>query len=54
MGDWPRLRDRLAAGVFATLVVTSTVAVTWTWRHAYTVSRLKRGVGDTWFLGADG
>ena len=54
MGDWPRLRDRFAAGVFATLVVTSTVAVTWTWRHAYTVSRLKRGVGDTWFLGADG
>src|SRR5687767_1622981 len=28
--------------------------MTWTFRQAYAVSRLKRGVGDTWFLAADG
>jgi 1A family penicillin-binding protein len=52
--DWPRLRDRIAAAVFAALVVLSAIVMTWTFRQAYAVSRLKRGVGDTWFLAANG
>ena len=52
--SWPQIRDRIAAVVFAALVVFSAVVVTWTLRHAYAVSRLKRGVGDTWFLAANG
>jgi 1A family penicillin-binding protein len=49
-----RLRDRIAAGIFVLLVVATAIAVTWTMRQAYGVYRLRRGVGDTWFLGADG
>ena len=48
------LRDRIAAGVFAVLVVVTGVSVTWLLRQAYAVHRLTRGVGDTWFLAADG
>jgi penicillin-binding protein 1A len=47
-------RDRIAAVVFGTLVVLSAIAVTWTVRQAYVVHKLRRGVGDTWFLAADG
>lgn len=54
MSNWNRVRDRIAGVVFAVLVVLSAIAVTWTLRQAHTVSRLKRGVGDTWFLAADG
>jgi 1A family penicillin-binding protein len=48
------LRDRLAAIVFAALVVVAAFAVTWLLRQGYAVHRLTRGVGDTWFLSADG
>ena len=51
---WIRLRDRIAAVVFAALVVLGAIAVTWTLRQTYAVSRLKRGVGDTWFMAANG
>jgi 1A family penicillin-binding protein len=54
MASWRQVRDRIAAVIFAALVVFSAVAVTWTLRQAYAVSRLKRGVGDTWFLAANG
>ena len=54
MTSWPRLRDRIAGAVFATLVVVSAIVMTWTFRQAYAVYRLKRGVGDTWFLAANG
>jgi len=47
-------RDRIAGLIFATLVIVSAVAVTWTVRQAYVVHKLQRGVGDTWFLAADG
>jgi penicillin-binding protein 1A len=47
-------RDRIAAGLFALLVVVAAVGVTWLLRQGYAVHRLTRGVGDTWFLGADG
>ena len=40
--------------MFGTLVVLSAIVLTWTFRQAYAVSRLKRGVGDTWFLAANG
>ena len=49
-----RARDRVAALIFATLVVVTTVAVAWTMSQAWDVYRLRRGVGDTWFLAADG
>jgi 1A family penicillin-binding protein len=49
-----RLRDRLAAIVFVCLVAITALGVTWTMRQAYSVFRLRRGVGDTWFLAADG
>lgn len=54
MASWRQTRDRIAAVVFAALVVLSAITVVWTLRQAYAVSRLKRGVGDTWFLAADG
>ena len=49
-----RLCDRIAAAVFGTLVVLTAVTLTWTLREAWAVHKLRRGVGDTWFLGADG
>jgi 1A family penicillin-binding protein len=49
-----RLRDRIAAGVFIALVVGSTVGLTWLLRQTYVVYKLRRGVGDTWFLAANG
>ena len=54
MTGWRRVRDRIAAVVFAALVVSSAIAITWTLRQAHSVYRLKRGVGDTWFLAANG
>jgi 1A family penicillin-binding protein len=47
-------RDRIAAIIFAGLVVVAVVGVTWLARQGYAVHRLTRGVGDTWFLAADG
>ncbi len=49
-----RLRDRLAALAFGILVVIVAVSFTWTLREAWAVHKLQRGVGDTWFLAADG
>jgi penicillin-binding protein 1A len=53
-GSTHRVRDRIAAVIFVTLVACTAVAITWTGRQAYAVFRLTRGVGDTWFLAADG
>ena len=50
----PRLRDRLFGAIFAILVVLSAIGITWLFRQGYAVHRLTRGVGDTWFLSADG
>ncbi|MEX2661930.1 MAG: transglycosylase domain-containing protein, partial [Vicinamibacterales bacterium] len=49
-----RLRDRIAAGIFILLVVGTTVGLTWLIRQTYVVYKLRRGVGDTWFLAANG
>ena len=49
-----RLRHYIFVAIFAALVVGSAVAVTWTLRQTYRVYKLRRGVGDTWFLAADG
>jgi len=49
-----RTRDRIAGAIFATLVVLTVVAAVWTLRQAWGVYKLRRGVGDTWFLAADG
>jgi 1A family penicillin-binding protein len=49
-----RLRDRVAAIVFIALVLVSVVGLTWLTRQTYLVYKLRRGVGDTWFLAADG
>jgi penicillin-binding protein 1A len=52
---WSRtLRDRLFGAIFAILVVLTAVGITWLFRQGYAVHRLTRGVGDTWFLSADG
>ena len=55
---WPslsrRTRDRIAAAIFGTLVVLTAITLTWTLRQAWAVYKLRRGVGDTWFLAADG
>jgi 1A family penicillin-binding protein len=48
------VRDRIAAGLFIVLVIFTVVSVTWLLRQGYAVHRLTRGVGDTWFLAADG
>ncbi len=49
-----RVRDRIAAVIFGALVVLTAVALAWTLRQAWAVHKLRRGVGDTWFLAADG
>ncbi len=55
---WPsiprRIRDRIAAVIFGLLVVFTAIGLTWTLRQAWAVHKLRRGVGDTWFLAADG
>jgi penicillin-binding protein 1A len=48
------LRDRIAAVIFGVLVIVAAFAVTWLLRQGYAVHKLTRGVGDTWFLAADG
>jgi 1A family penicillin-binding protein len=48
------VRDKIAGGLFALLVVVTIISVTWLVRQGYAVHRLTRGVGDTWFLSADG
>ena len=48
------LRDRIAAVVFILLVIGSTAGLAWLMRQTYVVYKLRRGVGDTWFLAADG
>jgi 1A family penicillin-binding protein len=49
-----RTRDRVATLIFGLLVVLVAVSFTWTVRQAWAVHKLRRGVGDTWFLAADG
>src|SRR6187549_412041 len=52
---WSRqVRDRVFAAIFVALVIGTAVAMTWLFRQGYAVHRLTRGVGDTWFLSADG
>jgi 1A family penicillin-binding protein len=48
------VRDKIAAALFVVLVIATVVSVTWILRQGYAVHRLTRGVGDTWFLAADG
>jgi 1A family penicillin-binding protein len=48
------LRDRIAGTIFAILVVLTAVSMTWLFRQGHAVYRLTRGIGDTWFLAADG
>jgi 1A family penicillin-binding protein len=49
-----RFRDRLIAVIFIGLIVLSAAGITWLLRQTYVVYKLRRGVGDTWFLAADG
>ena len=52
---WNRsIRDRVAGILFAALVVITALSVTWLLRQGFAVYRLTRGIGDTWFLAADG
>jgi penicillin-binding protein 1A len=44
----------VAGTVFVTLVILTVISATWTLRQAWGVYKLRRGVGDTWFLAADG
>ena len=55
MALWSRRqRDRLFGGIFLVLMVLTAIGITWLFRQGYAVHRLTRGVGDTWFLSADG
>jgi 1A family penicillin-binding protein len=55
MALWSRtLRDRLFGVIFIILVILTVAGITWLFRQGYAVHRLTRGVGDTWFLSADG
>ena len=49
-----RFRRLFFTSVFIALIVASAIGVTWTMRQTYLVYKLRRGVGDTWFLAADG
>jgi len=48
------VRDRVFGLIFLVLVVVSVLATAWLVRQGRAVNRLTRGVGDTWFLSADG
>ena len=48
------LLRRLAVVGYVVLVLASTVVVIWTMKHTLAVHELRRGVGDTVFLSADG
>jgi 1A family penicillin-binding protein len=55
MRAWSRrARDRVLGFVFVVLVVLCAIGITWLFRQGYAVYKLTRGVGDTWFLSADG
>ena len=55
MPFWSRkLRDRVFGAIFIVLVVLTVIATAWLFRQGWAVHRLTRGVGDTWFLAADG
>jgi 1A family penicillin-binding protein len=49
-----RTRDRVFAAIFISLVIVTAVGLTWLMRQTYVVYKLRRGVGDTWFLAANG
>jgi 1A family penicillin-binding protein len=49
-----QVRDRVFGAIFVALVIATAVAMTWLFKQGYAVHRLTRGVGDTWFLSADG
>ena len=49
-----KLRRWVVTALFLSLIAATTVAVLWTMRQTYLVYKLRRGVGDTWFLAADG
>jgi 1A family penicillin-binding protein len=49
-----RTRHRIFGILFAALVIVTAVGLTWLFRQAWSVYQLRRGVGDTWFLAADG
>jgi 1A family penicillin-binding protein len=52
---WSRqIRDRVVGVTFVVVVALSAIGITWLFRQGYAVYRLTRGVGDTWFLSADG
>ena len=47
-------RRRVVAFLFIAVVVASVAGVAWLMRQTYVVYKLRRGVGDTWFLAANG
>jgi len=49
-----RLARRLIAAAYVLLIAGSAVAALWTMKHTLAIHRLRRGVGDTVFLSADG
>ncbi|HEX6322553.1 MAG TPA: transglycosylase domain-containing protein, partial [Vicinamibacterales bacterium] len=49
-----RWQRRLLAAAFIALIVGSALVVLWTMKHTVAIHRLRRGVGDTMFLSADG
>jgi 1A family penicillin-binding protein len=48
------VRDRVFAAIFISLVIGTAIGLTWLMRQTYVVYKLRRGVGDTWFLAANG
>jgi penicillin-binding protein 1A len=50
----PALKRRLFTALYLCLVAVTAVTVIWTMRQGWAVYKLRRGVGDTWFLAADG
>jgi penicillin-binding protein 1A len=49
-----RFTRRVIGVLFAALVVFTALAVVWSVRQGWAINKLRRGVGDTWFLAADG
>ena len=52
--NFTAVRQRAIPALYVCLVVVTAIVVVWSMRQGWAIYKLRRGVGDTWFLSADG